>query len=331
MDLAKSDASGSGELSMQQTDHPKKILVAVDGSVYSNNALNYLAELFKSSRDIRIDLFSVVSASGLPESGREWLDDLSMMTAMSPEARNRYSRARRFTGKAVEHMVRLGLQPEQVGAAIEFAKAGMAVDIIQKARDGLYDALVIGRRGMGKIEELFMGSVSATVLGKCHDVPIWVVDKQVRSDRFLVPVNGSFHALKAVDHLGFMLGNHPTAEIALFHSSAMFATTYTVNPQDYYDKWGKEWCDRYLSGPDSLYEAPRQLLVEAGFAPERIFWLEASRGIEPSRQIIRQALIDDFGTIVLGRRGDADSRSLLKSVSARVVFMADQVAIWIVG
>ena len=316
---------------MSNQNLQKKILVAVDGSVYSNNALNYLTEIFKGRENVRLDLFSVVSASGLPEAGREWMDELSLMTAMGPQARNRYSRTRRFMNQAIEHMIRLGMEEQQVRAEVEIARAGTAMDIIQKARSGMYDALVIGRRGIGKIEELFMGSVSASVLGKCHDVPVWVVDKQVRSDRFLMPVDGSFHSLKAVDHLGFMLGNHPSAEITLFHSSAMFATKYSSHPQDYYDRWGKEWCDRYLSGPDSLYEAPRQLLVEAGFAPERIFWLHAFKGIEPARQIIRQALVDDFGTIVMGRRSGQSNRGLLKSVSDRVVFMAEKVAIWIVG
>jgi nucleotide-binding universal stress UspA family protein len=314
-----------------EEDFRKKILVAVDGSVYSNNAINYLVDLFKDIKELRLDLFTVVSSGGLPEAGREWMDELTLMTTMSPQARNRYSRARRYTRQAMEHMVRLGVEERRITAEVQIARVGTAADIVQKARSGMYDALVIGRRGVGKMEELFMGSVSATVLGKSHDIPVWIVDKKVKSDRFLVPVDGSFHSLSAVDHLGFILGNHPTAEITLFHSSAMFASRESIKPQDYYDRWGKEWCDRYLHGPDSLHQAPRQLLLEAGFPKERIFWLHTSKGIEPARQIIRQALMDEFGTIVMGRRSDASARGLLKSVSDRVVFMADRVAIWIVG
>ncbi|MEJ2689674.1 MAG: universal stress protein [Deltaproteobacteria bacterium] len=214
---------------------------------------------------------------------------------------------------------------------MQWLSRGVAADILQKVTDGLYDALVIGRRGIGKIEELFMGSVSASVLGKCHEVPIWIVDKQVKSDKFLVPVDGTINSLKAVDHLGYMLADHPRAEITLFHSSALFAARASTDPADFHAQWGKEWCEKYLAGPDRLHMAPRQLLIEAGFDPARIYWQQASKGLEPARQIIRQALLDDFGTIVMGRRRDSSSGGLLKSVSNRVVFMADQVAIWIVG
>ncbi len=309
----------------------RKILVTVDGSVYSNNAINYLTDLYAGAKNVSFHLFSVYNPGPLPPAGREWMDELSLMNALSREARNRYSRTRRFLKTAEEHMVRGGLDASRISTEIQWLRTGIAADILGKATDGLYDALIIGRRGIGKIEELFMGSVSASVLEKSHEVPIWIVDKQVKSDKFLVPVDGTLHSLKAVDHLGYMLADHPRAEITLFHSSALLAARPSSEPADFYAQWGKEWSEKYLAGPNSIHQAPRQLLIEAGFDPNRIYWQHAFKGLEPARQIIRQALIDDFGTIVMGRRRDSGSRGLLNSISNRVVFMADQVAIWIVG
>jgi len=309
----------------------RKILIAVDGSVYSSNAIKYLCNLFHGVEDIHFHLFSVVAGCGLPEAGREWMDEQSLMGAMSPESRNRFSRARRFCREAVERMERLGFPAGHITSEVRLSRFGVAQDIMQEARKGLYDALVIGRRGISKMEELFMGSVSATLLGKCHDVPVWVVDKQVESKKILVPVDGSFHSLQAVDHLAYIIHDNPNVEITLFHSSAMLASPGRLDPERCCAHWGKEWCDRYLHHENSLYEAPKQLLVQAGFPEERVSWQHAFAGIEAARQIIRQALIDEFGTIVLGRRGEDSKRGLLHSVSDRVVFMADQVAIWIVG
>ena len=309
----------------------RKVLVAVDGSVYSNNALNYLIDLYAGIKNISFHLFSVFSTGTVPQAGREWMDELTLMNTMSREARNRYSRTRRFLSEAAAHMARGGIDPGRISSEVQLGRGSIAADILQKAQAGMFDALIIGRRGVGKIEELFMGSVSASVLSKCRDVPVWIVDKQVKSAKFLVPVDGSFHSLKAVDHLGYMLAGHAGAEITLFHSSALFAARASVEPADFYEHWGREWCEKYLQGEDSVQLAPRQLLIEAGVDPARIHWQHALKGIEPARQIIRQALIEDFGTIVMGRRCDANSRGLLKSVSDRVVFMADKVAIWIVG
>jgi nucleotide-binding universal stress UspA family protein len=51
----------------------------------------------------------------------------------------------------------------------------------------------------------------------------------------------------------------------------------------------------------------------------------------PSRQIVRQALIDDFGTIVMGRRDKEIVKGVFGSVTEKVVAMSENTAIWIVG
>ena len=51
----------------------------------------------------------------------------------------------------------------------------------------------------------------------------------------------------------------------------------------------------------------------------------------PSRQIVRQALIDDFGTIVMGRRGIEMKKGVFGSVTEKVVAMSVNTAIWILG
>jgi nucleotide-binding universal stress UspA family protein len=208
---------------------------------------------------------------------------------------------------------------------------GISQDILQEARKGRYDALVIGRRGIGKIEELFMGSVSSSILEICHDTPVWIIDGKVNSRKFLVPIDGTFNSLNAVDHLAYMLASNPGAEVTLFHSAALLAGKTTADPKEFHEKWGKEWCDQHLDRPDSLFHAPRQLLVESGFPENNIFWLETFKGIDPSRQILRQALIDDFGTIVIGRRGSEVEKGVFKRVSDRILYMAEEVAVWIVG
>ena len=98
-----------------------------------------------------------------------------------------------------------------------------------------------------------------------------------------------------------------------------------------HDQWGREWCDEHLGRPDSLFHAPKQLLVQSGIPEESIQWLHTSKGIEAARQTLRQALIDDYGTIVIGRRGKDVKKGLFRGVSDRVVLMGEQVAIWIVG
>ena len=182
----------------------RKILAAVDGSIYSFNALCYLSRLFTDLEDITVDLLYIVPAGPVPV-GQEGLDELDRLTGAGPEVRRRLAAAKRFMQEAVLQLGRRGIAPDQVNTSVKLSQRGVAADIIHEACHGLYDALLIGRRGVSKIEEMIVGSVSATVAERCYQMPIWVVDGKVNSRKFMLPVDSSFNSLKAADHLGFIL------------------------------------------------------------------------------------------------------------------------------
>jgi nucleotide-binding universal stress UspA family protein len=308
----------------------KKILIAVDASVYSSNTLHYIEQLFKDVKDIHFHLLSAIPCSSL-QAGHEWLDDLELLSKLSPAARKRYTAAKKYMNESVERLDRHGISKNQITTEIKLSRTNVASDIIDVARKGLYDALVIGRRGVSKLEELIMGSVSRTVFEKCHDMPIWIVDGQVDSRTFLLPVDGSEYCLKAVDHLAFILKDNPYAEITLFHSAAMFAQKQSLNKEECTHYLTDEYCQIHAEDPEIHFHAPEQILKENGFPAERIHRLLTQKGMYPSRQIVRQALIDDFGTIVMGRRGIEMKKGVFGSVTEKVVAMSVNTAIWILG
>lgn len=308
----------------------RKILVTVDGSLYSSNALRYIGQLFGGVAEMQFHLLSIVPCNVAP-AGREWMEEEDLLNALSPESRNKYSSQKRYLKQAILQLANYGVSAEQVTTSVHLSRMGIAKDIMHMGRTGLYDAILVGRRGISKLEELFMGSVSATLVDQCHDVPLWIIDGKVDSRTFLVPVDGSFYCLKAVDHLAHVLKNNSHAEIALFNSAAMLADKSTNPPEQFYELLGKQWCEEHLTREDSLFHAPKQLLLDNGFPEERIHWLQTFKGLYPSRQILRQALIDDFGTIVLGRSESTIRKGLFKSTTDQVLYMADQVAVWIIG
>ncbi|TBV81449.1 MAG: universal stress protein [Desulfobulbaceae bacterium] len=308
----------------------RKLLVAIDGSRHSRNSLHYLARLFAGQLDVHFCLLSLVTWVSLPP-GSEWLSEAERLNMMRPESRKRLVTHRGYLQSSVDYLVKQGIARERIEQEVQICRDSLAGDLAHEARRGLYDAVVLGRRGMTKLEELLMGSVSASLLEKCRTVPSWIIDGEIDSHRFLVPVDGSPYALLAVDHLAFMLRDHPTAEITLFHSNTILAEQPRFQPEDCHRHWGAAWCARHLERPNDLFHAPRQILKESGFPAERIYELKTAKGFEPSRQIIRQALIDGYGTIVLGRRGPDTPKGFFRGVSDRVLLMAEQVAVWVVG
>ncbi|PIP42985.1 MAG: universal stress protein [Deltaproteobacteria bacterium CG23_combo_of_CG06-09_8_20_14_all_60_8] len=308
----------------------RKVLVAVDGSPYSANSIGYLARLFDGVGAMEFHLFNVFVAS-IPETQVAWIDENDLRHDLDPIDLKKYQTIAHCLKKAGHLLARHGIGPHQVKQVIRLARRGMAPDLLHEARAGLYDALLIGRRGLSMVQEMILGSVSKTVLQKCHDVPIWLIDGQVDSRKFLVPIDGTVHSLRAVDHLAFILRGNPHAEVTLFHSPQMFAGKPEMNTPEFAAIWGEEWCAAHLTGPDRLFHAPEQLLRENDFPPARLHRLETRLGLYPSSQIVRQALVDDFGTIVMGRRPGDAKKGLFGGVTDKVLALAEQVAIWIVG
>jgi nucleotide-binding universal stress UspA family protein len=308
----------------------KKLLIAVDGSIYSANTLHYLERLFANLDDIRFHLICVVTCHP-SETAKEWFDELELLNMLSNEEQKRYGAAKRYLKKAIEQLGRNGISPEYITTEVKISTTNPAAEVLKIAREGFFDALVIGRRGVSKLEELILGSVSTSLLSKCHDVPIWIVDGQVDSRKFLVPVDGSHFTLQALDHLCFILQDNPYAEITLFHSKAMFAQKQDLKT-GYCNRFLQDgWCDEHKNDEDLHFSAPLQMLKNIGFPSDRVYQHVTRKGVHASRQIVRKALIDDFGTIVMGRRDKEMVKGVFGSVTEKVLAMGVDTAIWIVG
>lgn len=308
----------------------RKILAAVDGSAPSYNALRYLGQLFTDLDDIAVHLLYVVPGPP-PPIGEEWLDEKDRLLGLPPAARARYAAAQRFMEEAVLQLGRRGIASNQVSCHVQLARAGVAADIIHEAKKGLYDALLIGRRGIGALEEMIGGSVSSSAARQCSDLPIWVVDGKVNARKFLLPVDSSFNSLKAADHLGFILQGNPYAEICLLHLAALVGGDTDPEWSEVEGLWGEEWCAEHLRRPDSIFHGPEQILVERGLSPERIRRQNEGHYFSPHKGIFRQSIQGDYGTIVIGRRSKCKQKSLFCGVSDKVLDIASQVAIWLVG
>ncbi len=308
----------------------RKILAAVDGSVFSFNALRYLGQLFTDLEGIVVHLLYVVPGPP-PAIGAEWVEERDRMLSLPKEVQARYRGARRFMEEAVLQLGRRGIAPSQVECRVQLTRQGVAADIVNEARRGDYDALLLGRRGVGGLEAMISGSVSETAARQCYDLPLWIVDGKVNARRFLLPVDTSFNSLKAADHLGFILQGNPYAEIVLLHLAALMGGDTAPDWEELRELWGEEWCEANLRGPDSVHAAPEQLLIERGVAPERISRGRKEGCLRPHGPILRHSVSAECGTIVLGRRSQSKKRGLFAGVSDKVLDLANEVAVWLVG
>ncbi len=306
----------------------KKILVAVDGSVYSSNSLDYLIRLFRQTQDFSVDLLAAVSTGG---GDQDWMAEVDPQRTESTAVQQRKARAGKYLKDARLRLVRNGFPEKNINSLVHASGEGTSNAIHHFAEKNLYDGFLIGRRGVGKVGEMLMGSVSAELIKKCHEVPIWIIDGNVTSNRFLLAVHNCTCSLMAADHLAFILQNTPQAKIYLYHSIAIFGSMPPSEKEDFYDRWGEKWCKKNLDMESCLYKAHTEVLMNSGIPEERIVKLPPHRDLHASHDLLRQAKTHQCGTIVIGRRGPKVDKGILGGVSDRTTQNAQNMAVWLVG
>ena len=130
----------------------KKILIAVDGSSYSLQAIKYVATLC-SGAPVEVSLLHV-----LPMASEELLWQISLDEDFKSKIKEQYERfndecqrsAQKFLDQAKEILVNSSCYvPDFIMTMLRQWQSGIARDIIAEAEKG-YDAVVIGRRGIGR-------------------------------------------------------------------------------------------------------------------------------------------------------------------------------------
>ncbi|MEN8135776.1 MAG: universal stress protein [Thermodesulfobacteriota bacterium] len=311
----------------------RKILVAVDKSRYCRKILTYLCELYGQQAEIKFHLLSIVSHS-ISQNAKDLLDQNDLMSTVDNAARKRFIACKSHMAKAKKELLACGFAEEQLETSVRFSRQSVVGDILHEAQRGLYDAIIIGKKDLSRLERMVVGSVSAEILKKNNGLPIWIVNGDIKTRKILVPVDCSLPTLTAIDHLAFIVKDNPQVEITLFHSCSLLASEQITPKEHFYARWGKEWCDEHLQGDNNghfHFSAPEQILKEAGVPPERIHRLKSKSGVEPGQMIVHHVKKGSFGTIVMGRRHKDVSKGIFQGVSDRVLANISDVAIWIVG
>ena len=305
----------------------KQLLIAIDDSATSYLALDYVAFLFASEKDVRFRighcLIGESRAIPTPEDSRKsLLPDMPLGKSGA--------RAKKCLAKGVDKLLAAGVEQERI-TTTTLHGADAASSILSYAEKELVDAVVVARRGVGLVGELLLGSVSSTLFDKSSSIPLWIIDGTVTSKNVLVPVDGSPQSLLAIDHLSHIFANRSDIDFYLFHARTLLSTTPVCRPADFYDKWGRDWCDKHLSGDGCLYLGPAEILTEAGIPKEKITSLPIPKSVEESSAIINCAHKNRCGTIVIGRRPASQSKGFLGGVSRRTIKQTENAALWIVG
>ncbi len=307
----------------------KKILLPVDESIHSRNAIHYAVRISAAVKKLLFTLYHVqpsISQFLLDEAKTDGLKQ----SVLKRLCRQHEQASLTMLEKYRESMVTLGVNPSDIQVVTQLQKLGRAKDIIEYAQQGSYDAIVVGRRGISRIQETFAGSITANLLEHSRIIPVWVIDGQVSSNKIMIAVDGSETSLKAVDHLGFMAAGNADIELTLFHVVPRFSDVCPVKieaPTDAIEKILIQGDKRCI---DHFYAHAMKRFREAGFRDSQIHLKTAECMYNIGSAIIEEARAGDYGTVVVGRRGGGNA-FFMGSVSRNVLGKSANCALWVVS
>ena len=77
--------------------------------------------------------------------------------------------------KARNRLIEAGMNGERVEIKVRTGMGSRAGAIVDEAKIGGYGTIVLGRRGLSKVPEFFMGRVSNKVIQMAKEKTVWIV------------------------------------------------------------------------------------------------------------------------------------------------------------
>ena len=157
-----------------------KMLVAIDGSQCAMRAVDYAGRQFSGNRDLRITLLHV-----LPYPPAPFWDDGHILSEQEKAARNtviekwlvnQRAKLEPLFKEAVELLIGQGIGPEQIEKKSISDSTDVAESILEEARDGGYQTLILGRCGLSASKRFLMGSVTTKIVNNGSGTAICIVE-----------------------------------------------------------------------------------------------------------------------------------------------------------
>jgi nucleotide-binding universal stress UspA family protein len=160
------------------TRHAPRMLVALDTSREALRMVDYVGSMV-SGGPFEITLFHAIRGldvflhgfgdSFMLAQDKDWLERMDReMAHAEQDIMKAFDEAR-------ETLIHAGVAAERVSHKVVKNVPSRAGAIVDEAETGGYDSIVVGRRGLSKIQEFFMGRVSSKIIQLARSQTVWVV------------------------------------------------------------------------------------------------------------------------------------------------------------
>lgn len=157
----------------------KKILLAVDASPASMKAVEFVASLL-GGHGYEVCIFHAIPGLGaihfdLSEVCRPELPEVDMVDMSDTCLETFKLKVARLFQDVKDRLMTSGFESEKISEKIISGVHSRSDAIVKEAEDGGFGTIVVGRRGLSKVEAFFMGRVGHEVVYGGKKFTVWVV------------------------------------------------------------------------------------------------------------------------------------------------------------
>jgi nucleotide-binding universal stress UspA family protein len=315
-------------------EQEKHILIGIDGSPGSREALNYTGLVFANNPNAHIDLLYILPP--VPPLFTERSSDIRelqhIQNAAAKFEKECRERAAAIMEEAENIITQYNIKKENLCFLVRPRVTALAREFLSMERSPIYDAIVLGRRGMSRIEELFLGSLTSNILQLAKKVTICVVDGKIQSRKLLVPIDGSPNASRALNNAAWLLAGSEFTEVTILHVIPSLFPREIKEKSSRSEKVEAPFRERLVDDAKALLTNAKKSLVGEGIPEGSIQIHLETKSPRVARTILEFAKNQNYNSIMIGRRGISRAKQFFfGSVSNKIIQQAQNMAVWIVS
>jgi hypothetical protein len=288
----------------------KHFLVTISNDVEHLYGVRFICSFFKEMSEHNLTLLHICR-----------LDDNKMSKALSemwtdPDKKiqgNLTIGVRRAIDRAMVLLGKSRMSIDQVITKTVAERYGKVKDILTEGADGLYDAIILGKRASYTLQWAFErpGDEMAQTIIKdtCCTSPLWICpeSKQDRKN-VLLCIDGSEDAYRATDHVGYIISAQDQHTVSLFH------VVNTIG-----------------EASDKIFERAESILHEHGIGSERIS-RKTGWGLTVTGSILSEIDKGGYAAVAVGlhglEHGVMKEFNMVGGTTSKLINKLENTALW---
>jgi nucleotide-binding universal stress UspA family protein len=160
----------------------ERLLIALDSTSGSLKSIPYVNRILVKSGDFHLTLFHVIPTTSPDFLKKEEILRIEELHREAPRLSGYFwkdedQRKMEETFREAKHsLLTAGFEESHIKTLFSVQYDDIAQVIVKEARSLGCSTIIVGRRGVGRVKEFILGSVSSSVTKIARGMTVWVVD-----------------------------------------------------------------------------------------------------------------------------------------------------------